>query len=399
MKPLVIPAVALTLLLGACAGPAPEAPTDPDATETELDAPQPRLAVLHDDGVLILDATTLTEVADLDAGGATRIAEAGDGRHLMLTTESGFAVLDGGVWTDGHGDHGHSYAASPRLLDVAFPMSHPGHVVPHHGATALFSDGEGTVTFFDAEDLVDGAPATRVLELAAAHHGVALELSNGVVLTTAGDESGRRSVLALEPGGSEAARTDECPDVHGEAVAAGEVVLFGCTGAVVVYENGSFRTIALPDAEAGVGGPVATDDSPVVLSDYGTDDESAPRRVALTDLSVDTVRVIELPAAYYYWSLARSDDGLGVVLTTDGALQVIEPDSGEIVSSLPVIEPWTAPDDWREPAPSVKVLGDVAYVSDPAANAIHAVDLATGTVLGTADLADTTPHSFALVRG
>lgn len=393
----VIPAAALLLLLSACAGPT--ASTPPDPSETELDAPQPRLAVLHEDGVLLLDATTLAEVADLEVPEATRVAEAGDGRHVMLTTETGFAVLDGGVWTDSHGDHGHSYAAPPRVLDVEFPMSHPGHVVPHYGVTALFSDGDGTVTFFDPENLVDGAPATRVLELAEAHHGVALELSDGVVLTTAGNEDARRSVVALDPGGAERARTDECPDVHGETVAAGEVVAFGCTGGVVVYEDGSFRTVALPDELAGVGDLVGLDDSSVVLADYATPDESSPTRVALIDLAADAVQLVELPAAYYYWSLARSADGSAVVLTTDGALQVTDPESGAIVASIPVIDAWSAPEDWRDPAPSVTVLDEVAYVTDPAGNAIHAVDLATGSVLGTADLGDTTPHSLALVRG
>lgn len=393
----VIPAAALLLLLGACAGPTPA--TTPDSTETELDAPQPRLAVLHDEQVLLLDATTLAEVADLEAPGATRVAEAGDGRHVMLTTETGFAVLDGGVWTDSHGDHGHSYAAPPRVLDVEFPMSHPGHVVPHYGTTALFSDGDGTVTFFDPDDLVEGAPATRLLELAAAHHGVALELSDGIVLTTAGTEDARSSVLALDAGGTERARTDECPDVHGETVAAGEVVAFGCTGAVVVYEDGAFRTIALPDDVAGVGDLVGLDDSSVVLADYATPDESKPTRVTLIDLATDAVRLVDLPAAYYYWSLARSADGSGVVLTTDGALQIIDPESGEVVTSLPVIDAWAPPEDWRDPAPSVTVLDDVAYVTDPAAHAIRAVDLVSGTVIGTADLGETTPHSLALVRG
>ena len=278
-------------------------------------------------------------------------------------------------------------------------MADPGHVVAHHGVTALFSDGDGTVTFFDPDDLVDGEPGTRVLELAVAHHGVAMQLSNGVVLTTAGDETERRSVLALDPDGGESARTDACPDVHGETVAAGEAVLFGCSGAVVVYENASFRTIGLPDEAAGVGGPVGTEHSSVVLADYGTEDETEPTRVVMIDLADDSVRLIELPAAYYYWSLARTDDGLGLVLTTDGALHLIDPDSGDVVAAIPVIDAWTAPEDWRDAAPSVKVLDGLAYVSDPAGNAIHAVDVATRSVIATADLGGTTPHSIALAGG
>lgn len=395
----VIPAAALVLLLAACAAPADPPAAQPDSSDVvESEAPQPRLAVLHDDGIRVLDATTLDAVADVPVEGVTRLAEAGDGRHVMLTTEGGFAVLDGGAWTDSHGDHGHSYVAEPRLADLEFPMSHPGHVVPHHGTTALFSDGDGTVTLLDADDLADPEPHTRVVELAAAHHGVALELSDGVLLTTAGDEESRRSVLALGPDGTEIARTDECPDVHGETVAAGEAVLFGCTGAVVVHEAGAFRTIALPDADAGVGDAAGHEDSTVVLTDYAAEGD-ALTTVALVDLADDSVTLVELPAAYYYWSFARGDDGSGLVLGTDGALHVLDVATGEITESIAVIEPWSAPEDWRDPAPSVTVLDDIAYVVDPAGNAVHAVDLVTGDILGAADLGDTIPHSLALIRG
>ncbi len=395
----VIPAAALVLLLGGCAAPVSDLPDDDPHAESELDAPQPRLAVLHDGGILVLDATTLDEVADVPTDGVTRLAEAGDGRHVLLTTADGFAVLDGGAWTDRHGDHGHSYAAPPELTDLEFPMDHPGHVVPHHGTTALFSDGAGTVTFVDADDLDEDAPATRVLELASAHHGVALQLSDGVVLVTAGDEESRRSVLALAADGTELARTDACPDVHGETVAANEAVLFGCTGVVVVHEAGGFRTIALPDAEGNVSGPAGSDASPVVLADYLAPGEDLSSRVALVDLAADAVRLVELPAEYYYWSLARDDDGDGVVLATDGSLHVVDVISGALTASLPVIDAWTPPEDWRDPAPSVTVLDGIAYVTDPAGHAVHAVDLATGDSIGTADLGDTVPHSLALIRG
>lgn len=394
----VITAAATALLLAACVAPADPASEAHDG-ETELDAPQPRLAVLHEDGVLVLDATHLDEVADLPVAGVTRVAPAGDGRHVMLTTENGFRVLDGGVWSDNHSDHGHSYAADPEITDLEFPMDHPGHVVAHHGTTALFSDGEGAVTFVDSDDLDETAPPTRLLELAAPHHGVALQLSDGVVLTTAGDEESRQSVIALSADGSELARTDSCPDVHGETVAAGESVLFGCTGAVVVHEAGEFRTIALPDAAASVGGPAGHDDSAVVLADYTAADDDHPAHVALIDLAVDEVRLIELPATYYYWSLARDDDGDGVVLATDGSLHVIDVATGALTASIPVIDAWSPPEDWRDPAPSVSVLDSVAYVTDPASNAVHAIELATGELLGTADLGGTAPHSLAVIRG
>lgn len=351
---------------------------------TEADSPQPRLAVLYDGGVKVLDAVTLDEIADV-ATDATRIAPAGDGRHFMLTMSDGFAVLDGGAWTESHGDHGHSFTSEPVITEVTFPMDGPGHVVTHAQTTALFSDAEGTVTRFTSISLAE-EPTTLALDLPAAHHGVAVPLEDATLLVTEGTQESRTSVVHLDSTGAELARTDDCPGVHGEAVAANEAVLFGCAGAVVVFEDGAFRTIALPDSGSAVGGPAGSDTSSIVLADYASGDELEPERVALIDLETDAVSVVDLPTGYYYWSLARGPKGEALVLGTDGSLHVIDPKTGELVSSTPLIDAWSAPEDWRDPAPSVTVLDGVAYVNDPAATSIHAIDLATLEVTATADL-------------
>ena len=105
----------------------------------------------------ILDATTLETVADLPLAGFNRLNAAGDGRHLLVSTQGGFRVLDAGAWTEPHGDHAHHYTSAPRLTDVLHPAEEPGHVVVHDGHTALFDDGTGEVVVRHGHRVAAGA--------------------------------------------------------------------------------------------------------------------------------------------------------------------------------------------------------------------------------------------------
>jgi hypothetical protein len=56
------------------------------------------------------------------------------------------------------------------------------------------------------------------------------------------------------------------------------------------------------------------------------------------------------------------------------------------------------PEEWQDPHPAVEVHDGTAYVTEPAADAVHAVDLITGEVLATGEL-DVTPNGIAVVSG
>lgn len=85
---------------------------------TEQESATPRLALSYDGGVLILDANSLDQVADIPVEGFTRLNSAGNGRNVFVSTSDGFQVLDMGTWTESHGDHGHSYTATPVMTDM-----------------------------------------------------------------------------------------------------------------------------------------------------------------------------------------------------------------------------------------------------------------------------------------
>lgn len=368
---------------------------------TEAATDTPRIALSYDGGVVVLDGTSLEQVADLPVDGFTRLNPAGDERHVIVSAGDAFRVLDLGTWGEPHGNHSHFYTADPAFTKVEFAANHPGHVVRHAGRTVLFNDGSGLVESFDPHDLADGDPKTTTYTTPAPHHGVAVELENGDLLVTDGTEDARSSVVVLDSARHEIARTDACPGVHGEAVASDEAVVVGCQDGVVVYAGGALTKIASADAYGRIGNQAGSEESPVVLGDYKTDpdaDLERPTRVSLVDTVSKQIALVETGASYSFRSLGRGPHGEALVLGTDGALRVIDPATGAITSTIPVTGAWTEPDDWQAPRPTLFVLDHTAYVTDPATQTVHAVDVESGEVYASTTL-DVVPNELTGVTG
>ncbi|MBT0994782.1 hypothetical protein KIN34_10845 [Cellulomonas sp. DKR-3] len=368
---------------------------------TERDAATPRLVLTYDGGLVVLDATSLEPVATLDAEGFTRVNPAGDGRHVLVSTTGGFQVLDAGTWSQAHGDHAHHYTADPALTDLTYAAAEPGHVVVHDGRTALFDDATGHVTVLNSADVADPAAVLREHTTPAAHHGVAVELDDGTLVVSDGTADERTGVRVLDAHGAELTASDACPGVHGEAVAADDAVVVGCEDGVLVVHDAQVTKVDAPDAYGRIGNQAGHESSPIVLGDYKSDPDAElerPTRVALVDTRDAALRLVDLPASYTFRSLARGDDGEAIVLGTDGALHVIDPETGEIVRSVPVVDAWQEPEDWQQPRPAVRVHAGTAYVTDPAARAVHAVDVQTGEVWRSVEL-DVVPNEIAVVTG
>lgn len=389
-------ATAAAIALAGCTSAAAPADTSAPATSSTADEPGARLAIAYDGGIAVLDAETLEQLADIPLDGFKRLNAAGDGQHAFVTTEGGFHVLSTGA--DG---------TEPELTDTMFEATTPGHVVRHEGRTVLFDDGTGDFWAFDTDALLeaDGLPETTAFTSEAAHHGVAVELADGTLLSTLGDSEGRTGVRVLDADGTETDRFESCPSVHGEGVAADEAVLFGCEDGVLTYVDGAFAKLESPDEFGRVGNAYVTDSSAIAVVDYRDDPDaegSLLHRVgfvdtAMADLEGAQLDVLDLPEGVEYtWrGIGRDGEDAAWLLGTDGALHRIDVEAQEITASYPVIEAWEGPAEWQEAHPALVVDGEFAIVTEPASNAVHRVDLVTGEVVATGEIAGA-PNELAL---
>lgn len=385
-------AVGATVGLSACAGAT--APGAAPAASGPVDTAT-RVALSYSGGIVVLDGDTLETVGEVSSEEFTRLNAAGDGRHVMVTTSAGFQVLDAGTAD-----------TDPVLTDLVFPAAKPGHVVTHGGTTVLYADGTSDSTIFDTDALLastDALPETRTVAGVEAHHGVSIVLEDGTFITTVGNADGRNGVIATDPSGATVAETADCPGVHGEGTAQDEAVVLGCENGAVVYADGAFTKLTAPDQPYGrMGNAYVSETSPLVVGDYKDDRDAEGyllHRVALIDTDAKTQRVVDMPAGaeYTFRDIARGPGDLAYVLASDGAIHVLDPATGEFTDAFPVIDAWEGPVEWQDAHPAIKVSGDIAYVTEPAKNAVHAVDLTTGEVVTSATL-EHTPNEIALTK-
>ena len=373
---------ASALALTACA-------TSPAPATEEPAAEGPRVSLTYDGGIYVLDGTTLEVLADLPLDGFNRLNPAGDGRHALVTTTEGFRVLD---------------TQKPELTDLVFEAEAAGHVVRHHGKTILYADGTGDTTIFETDALLEGTmPETEVVPSEEPHHGVSIELADGTLLSTIGNPDTRVGVRALDASRAEVSRSEECPSVHGEGAAANEIAVFGCSDGVLVYDKGEFTKIQAPDAYGRSGNAYVSETSPIAVVDYNADPDSEGyllTKLAIVDTVAKSSAVVDLPegVSYTWRGVGRGPADEVVLLSSDGSLNTLDAATGEVLESWAVIAPWQSPVEWQDAHPALVVNGSIAYVTEPASNEIHAVDLTTGEVVASVTL-DAAPNEIAVVTG
>jgi len=379
--------------LAACSTPTASSPGAAVSTTPEAGA---RVAVAYEGGIVVLDGDTLETVADLASEEFTRLNPAGDDRHVMVTMSEGFQVLDTGAGS----------ADAAELTDLVFAADKPGHVVRHGGKTILYADGTSDTTVFETADLAasDALPEVETIAGVDAHHGVSLVLEDGTFLTTVGNADGRTGITVQDSSGATVAESADCPGVHGEGTAANEAVVFGCEDGALLYRDGEITKLTAPDQPYGrMGNAYVSETSPLVVGDYKNDPDAEGyllHAVTLIDTEAGTYDVVDLPEGveYTFRDIARGPGDLAYILSADGSIHVLDPATGEITDAFPVVELWESPIEWQDPHPAIVVSGDIAYVTEPAANAVHAVDLTTGEIVATADLA-VTPNEIAVAAG
>ncbi|MGA5606315.1 zinc metallochaperone AztD [Streptomyces griseoincarnatus] len=384
-------ALATAMALTACGGgddASSDAEPKKQTKSSEAAAVKNPVVATYDGGLYVLDGETLKLAKTIELPGFNRVNPAGDEDHVVISTDTGFRVFD---------------AARQEFSDAEFKGAKPGHVVRHGGKTVLFTDGTGEVNVFDPADLAGGKqPKTRTYTSAEPHHGVAIELADGELVTTLGTEEKRTGALVLDKDDKEIARAENCPGVHGEAAAKGEVVGLGCEDGVLLYKDGKFTKVDAPDDYARTGNQAGSDVSPILLGDYKTDPEAElerPTRISLIDTRTAKMKLVDLGTSYSFRSLARGPHGEALVLGTNGVLHVIDPETGKVERKIDAVGDWTEPLDWQQPRPTLFVRDHTAYVSDPGKRQLHSFDLDSGEKVTSVTLPKGTNELSGTVAG
>ena len=191
--------------------------------------------------------------------------------------------------------------------------------------------------------------------------------------------------------------------MHGEGTVKNEVAVFGCSDGVLVYDDGAFTKIQAPDAYGRTGNQYVTETSSIAVGDYNSDPDREGvllEQLTLVDTVAKTMTIVTLPggAGYTWRDVARGPSDEAIILGSDGALHVLDPETGEFGASYPVIGAWEGPAEWQDAHPALVVLGGIAYVTEPATDSLFAVDVATGEVVTSAEL-PATPNEIAVVTG
>ena len=329
--------------------------------------------------VTVVDLPSGEIAGTLELSAPARLYAAENERHVYaVQTDADLVnVIDGGLWTEDHGDHMHDYLIAPSLAAPTFSGGRPIHFVSHHGQIAIFFDGDGTAAVFSGARPAQEVEVT-LLDSGRPHHGVAVPLGERALISlpTTDDAVLPLGVQLMTLAGEVLAEWAECPGLHGEAPL-GDWVAFGCTDGVLLvdahHDEPVTVKVAKPvdDPDRRTGTLIAHPDLPYWIGNFGS------RDLVRIDAETLEATLIPLPGASAAFRLDPSDGGRIVVVTLDGQLHTLDPMSGEVVGSVAVATPIPADAPRGTPRPGLAVDPGVAYVSDPGAGMLHVVDLDT----------------------
>lgn len=371
----------------------------------------------HGDGTLrrLVVASAEPELLfiDLDEGGARHVvtlqSPAGlasgvtePGRFVLAAAVDGVTVVDGGVWSEPHGDHGHDHVEEPAIVGVV-AGDRPTHLLSHGGTTALWFDGSGQALLFDEAGFAAGEIGVPRHHRAASgpHHGFVVPLGEHVVSTEMGaDDAEMPGTVVVADAAGELLAEFECADTHGEAVWSGGAAAACADGVLVIAEGPDGWTgslVAYPGVDDtdpyGYGDARAwmlttSPDGSVLAASLGA------HHVLLVDPADGSAVAVELDAPTAMFGVVFADDAL-LALDGDGVLHEIDPATGAITGTIvDVVSPFA---DGEGGVYVVAVVtGETVYVTDPAAVAVAVVDLHTGATLEPLAL-DVAPTALAVV--
>ncbi|MCG7393993.1 hypothetical protein MHY87_13865 [Microvirga sp. ACRRW] len=357
--------------------------------------------------VLDLDSGEVTDSFDVPRANPSFSATE-NGRYVVITTgEPGIVkFLDTGLSFESHDDHMDIDKGKVRMLDFTLSGDKPSHVVSENGWVAVAFDGvkpwerasDPKAVFIKLDSLSKAKPVTKTWKSPAPQHGIAVPLGGDRFLVSTPNEAyakGDQSASSRSNGFeildgkswkvtasfndlSDAARS--CKAYHGHGSSNG-VHVFGCAegvkddpksgGMLALVKQGKnawqARRIAYAD-ERRTSTIKGRDEGSFMVGNYGSKSpydalvRIDPKKNALTSADV-----LPLPGGQAVCKFELSQSGRHVAsLTADGKLRVFEiAPAWKEVASFDAVPAFDCAYGARTPTPSLAVIGDNAFVSDP----------------------------------
>jgi hypothetical protein len=302
-------------------------------------------------------------------------------------------VLTSGIEFSSHDEHYHISKSAPMHLAArAITSAMPTHFTAHHGWSAIFNDGDATVSFMNDATMLTASPMVRTFATGVAHHGVAVVAFNQLVASVPDPVDPPMGSTRLPVGVSwrdrqmtmtEIGRDTSCPRLHGEATNR-NAIAFGCADGVLVLRwnittmNFTALKIANPagtPSTVRVGTLEGHDALPVFIGNWSRE----PALVIVDPAGnggAGSITPITLPTTQLTFKLDTEGAKL-LVLTLDGRLHRLDPRTGMADgTAIQVIPAYSmVPSGEGAVRPALAITGDRAYVSDPRDGTVQEIDL------------------------
>ena len=327
-----------------------------------------RLLVASLDGpeLLVLNAADGDVLATFTIPSLGRVYQLPNAQFAAVTNRDANRVtfVHSGLSAVDHGDHMDLLQGTPYVLKTVNLGPMPTHFFAQGFDIAVYNDGDGSMAWLDARLLGISLDFVQVPGTAADHGSLAVV--DGYLIGGGPREAG---VRVFDRNETELASFGGCPGLHGQATL-GNAVAFGCSDGVLIVEARGGRTFAANKVGNPAGSPenarvgtlTAHPSSPVMIGNFG-------QGIAIIDPVARSLTPVALPAAPA--AMRFSDDGELIVLTLDGALHRLDATSGNVLASVQVVDEVVA----GQPRPAFALIGDHAFVTDPAHGAVWLVDL------------------------
>lgn len=357
-------------------------------------------------------------VLDLDSGEVTHtfnmpkpnpvLATTEDGRYTVIKTgdDAGTVYfLDTGLTYESHGDHTDVEKGEVRLLDYTLTGDKPAHVVSDNGWVAMFFDGhrpwerasEPGATFIKLDTLGEAKPTTRAWKSPAPQHGIAFALGEEQFLVSThnepyakGDEkaSSRSNGFKVVKGQDwkVVASFDDladpqksCKEFHGHA-SLNNVHVFGCAqgpegdaqaGGVLVLgktgEQWTSRLVPYPDSRRS-STVKAREGGQYLIANYGDKGPyDALLRIDPKAEALKTEDIFQVPDGQAVCQFEVASNGKRVAnLTADGKLRIYDAaPAWKQVAQFDAVPAFDCAYGAKTPTPSLAIVGESAFVSDP----------------------------------